>query len=177
MEKILKEKSGFTLIELLVVISIIGVLSTIVLSSISGARTRAQDAKKITQIKQIQTALEIYNLNNGGYPGVNGDMYYYSFTEEDRLCGHVGPAEGAWCRFENVLSDYIPELPRAETDVTREYLYKYVNGGQDYGLMVKLDSDSNPAALNDGGYADDYFEVGSIIGCGNWLTWSTLDPC
>lgn len=63
-----KEKKGFTLIELLVVISIIGVLSTIVLSSLGSARDRVRDTKKISDIKSIQTALEMYHLDNNSYP-------------------------------------------------------------------------------------------------------------
>jgi general secretion pathway protein G len=66
--KLLKKSKGFTLIELLVVVAIIGVLATIVLSSLSEARARARDAKRLADIKTIQTALEVYNLDNGTYP-------------------------------------------------------------------------------------------------------------
>lgn len=60
-------KKGFTLIELLVVISIIGVLSSIVLSSLSLARTKAFDAKVQGQLSHIRIAAEIYNVSNGNY--------------------------------------------------------------------------------------------------------------
>ena len=53
-------KSGFTLIELLVVIAIIGVLASIVLASLNNARRKSRDARRITDIKQIQLALELY---------------------------------------------------------------------------------------------------------------------
>jgi len=53
-------KSGFTLIELLVVIAIIGVLASIVLASLNTARRKSRDARRITDIKQIQLALELY---------------------------------------------------------------------------------------------------------------------
>ena len=51
--------AGFTLIELLVAISIVGILSAVVLTSMSGPRNRANDAKRISDIKQIQMALEL----------------------------------------------------------------------------------------------------------------------
>ena len=66
----LKNKEGFTLIELLVVVAIIGILATVVLASLGSATSRATDAKKVAEIKQVQTALEIYHIDNGEYPQV-----------------------------------------------------------------------------------------------------------
>ena len=65
----MKNKKGFTLIELLVVIAIIGLLSTLSVLALNGARARARDAKRISDIKQIQTALEMYYNENNAYPG------------------------------------------------------------------------------------------------------------
>lgn len=59
---------GFTLIELLVVIAIIGVLSTLAVYSTNIARQRSRDAKRITDISQLQTALELYFADEQGYP-------------------------------------------------------------------------------------------------------------
>ena len=59
---------GFTLIELLVVIAIIGILSSVVLASLNSARRKARDAKRISDIKQIQLALEMYYDDNSNYP-------------------------------------------------------------------------------------------------------------
>lgn len=54
-----KRQRGFTLIELLVVIAIIGLLSSVVLASLNNARERSRDARRLGDIKQIQTALEL----------------------------------------------------------------------------------------------------------------------
>lgn len=59
---------GFTLVELLVVISIIGLLSTLAVVSLGSARSRARDARRISDIKQIQTALELHFADQGIYP-------------------------------------------------------------------------------------------------------------
>lgn len=61
-------KKGFTLIELLVVIAIIGLLSTLAVVALSSARTKSRDAKRLSDLKQVQTALELYFTDNNGYP-------------------------------------------------------------------------------------------------------------
>ncbi|MDD2656398.1 MAG: prepilin-type N-terminal cleavage/methylation domain-containing protein [Patescibacteria group bacterium] len=61
-------KKGFTLIELLVVIAIIGVLSTLAVVALGSARQKANDAKRLSDIKQVQTALELYYTDNNHYP-------------------------------------------------------------------------------------------------------------
>jgi len=76
------KKRGFTLIELLVVISIIGVLSTIVLSSTTSARIKGRDAQRFAQTRQLQTALELYAFDNGTYPG-NVETWYDSACTAD----------------------------------------------------------------------------------------------
>src|SRR6056297_2892443 len=67
-----KNKKGFTLIELLVVIAIIGLLSTLAIVALNSARQKSRDAKRVSDIKQIQTALELYYNDNFGYPPDSG---------------------------------------------------------------------------------------------------------
>jgi prepilin-type N-terminal cleavage/methylation domain-containing protein len=59
---------GFTLIELLVVISIIGLLASIMLVALNGARQKARSVTALASIKQLQKALEIYYDDNSFYP-------------------------------------------------------------------------------------------------------------
>lgn len=56
--KFIKKEKGFTLIELLVVVSIIGVLASVVLSSLNDARQRARIAKTQSDLRQIYTLIE-----------------------------------------------------------------------------------------------------------------------
>lgn len=65
--KAMKDR-GFTLIELLVVIAIIGILSSVVLASLNSARQKGRDARRVSDIKQLQLALELYYDANGTYP-------------------------------------------------------------------------------------------------------------
>ncbi len=63
-------KSAFTLIELLVVIAIIGVLSTLAIVALGNLRAKSRDAKRVADIKQISTALELYYDDQGYYPTI-----------------------------------------------------------------------------------------------------------
>lgn len=60
---------GFTLIELLVVISIIAILTSFLTANFIGVRQKARDAQRKSDLKQIQSALELYRSDNGAYPG------------------------------------------------------------------------------------------------------------
>jgi prepilin-type N-terminal cleavage/methylation domain-containing protein len=61
-------RKGFTLIELLVVIAIIGLLSTLAVVALNNARTKSRDARRVADIKQMRTAMELYYNDMNGYP-------------------------------------------------------------------------------------------------------------
>ncbi len=105
-------KKGFTLIELLVVIAIIAVLSSIVMASLNGGRSKARDATRLATMRQISYALELYYYaNNNQYPQclyaggscvttLNGSTYMKS-VPKDPLTGlnysYAGNGSGATC--------------------------------------------------------------------------------
>ena len=68
MDKSIKKDAGFTLVELLVVIAVIGLLVTIVIVSLQGAKSRARDAERMTNVNNIITALALYNTIYNEYP-------------------------------------------------------------------------------------------------------------
>lgn len=65
-------KKGFTLIELLIVVAIIGLLSTLAVVALGSARVKARDSKRLADLKQLQTALELYYTDNNSYPPGSG---------------------------------------------------------------------------------------------------------
>ncbi|HLD19902.1 MAG TPA: prepilin-type N-terminal cleavage/methylation domain-containing protein [Patescibacteria group bacterium] len=66
-----KHHIGFTLIELLVVISIISLLSAIGVASLNTTRAKARDTRRIADIQQLKTAVELFYDANG-YPPSDG---------------------------------------------------------------------------------------------------------
>ena len=64
---ITKNKHGFTLIELLVVIAIIGILSGMVMVSMNGARQKARDARRQSDMRQLEAAQQLYYGSNSVY--------------------------------------------------------------------------------------------------------------
>lgn len=70
------KKRGFTLIELLIVIVIIGILAVIVVGLVAtNSKNRANDARKKSIMREIQTALEQYMVDNDAYPADLVDLY------------------------------------------------------------------------------------------------------
>jgi len=59
---------GFTLIELMVVIVILGILAGLIVPRIMGRPEEAKQLKAKMQIESFETALKLFNLDNGFYP-------------------------------------------------------------------------------------------------------------
>lgn len=79
-----KKLKGFTLIELLVVIAIMGLLATFAVIALDNARQKARDARRLSDMTQIQKALELYFDKYSNYPpAISGDGSWEDSTEDD----------------------------------------------------------------------------------------------
>ena len=165
-----KNNKGFTLIELLVVIAIIGILSSVVLASLNSARTKARDARRIADIKQIQLALELF---------YDANRYYLGSGE----CGATTPntgwsnsvqclSNGRWLRDSTSnLSGFIttdPVDPLNQNNWPRGAYYYFSRGyGNDkqwYMIVYGLENYPNSLVENSDGVTapnGQYFHYGS----------------
>lgn len=139
-----RRETAFTLIELLVVIAIIGLLASIVLVALNSARAKSRDAKRIADIKEIQSALELYFSDNGQYP--------YGSCESTS----GGAYSDCWS---TLLPGYVGTMPNDPLNVPSQYGYYYgyddkptqsncyattTHSPSDYILATRLE---NPASV------------------------------
>lgn len=64
----MKKSAGFTLIEVMVVVVILGILAAIIVPKIMSRPEQARTVKVKQDLLAIQSALDLYKLDNGMYP-------------------------------------------------------------------------------------------------------------
>jgi prepilin-type N-terminal cleavage/methylation domain-containing protein len=112
-----KFKQGFTFIEFLVVLVIIGIVISLSVVALSSVKAKNRDAKRVSDIRQIQTALEMYYNRNNSYPD--------SLTPGSPLV-----SEG---------KTYLQEVPSAPNNpdgscTSDDYTYTVDSGGMSYHI-------------------------------------------
>lgn len=132
---------GFTLVELLVVISIIGFLSSVVFAGLQTARIRARDAKRVSDINQIEKALILYADAHGVFPlEVCADRSTGSDDCGCPACGIAGSCTATnWCTTSGIKTGlvdadrFLPSLPIDPINDSSRYYYYEPCCGQDCG--------------------------------------------
>jgi prepilin-type N-terminal cleavage/methylation domain-containing protein len=139
--RIKTNNNAFTLIELLVVIAIIALLASIVLVALGSARTKARDAKRVADLAQLVTALNLYAADNGSYPIASG-------------CDSTVSSS---CWFSLLSSTYIAQMPTDPLNANGYGYYYWIgfkpNGNcgyvagssNDYMLLTRLENSADSA--------------------------------
>ena len=77
----MRSEKGFTLVELMIVVLILGALAAIAIPRIMGGAQTARISACSTNIDMLNSQIELYNANEGSWPGVltdvTGDPNYF----------------------------------------------------------------------------------------------------
>jgi prepilin-type N-terminal cleavage/methylation domain-containing protein len=119
----MESKRGFTLIEILIVVAIIGILASVVLVGLGPVQRRGRDARRISDLRQIQTALELYYNQNGKYPAAGS--------------GNTVPRS-------TLVPAVVPNVPK-DPNGTTEYGYGTDADQASYVVEATLEESGNPA--------------------------------
>jgi len=128
------KKRGFTLIELLVVVAIIGILATVVAVNLSNSQKKARDAVRLSDMKTISDALELYFQDDGGgryYPGDgnssdNTNPICWDLNNGTKCGGGSGRAF-----LPSLVPKYLTKAPDDPINDAATYRYSYYRYGAD----------------------------------------------
>lgn len=147
-------RKGFTLIELLIVVAIIGILASVILVGLGPSQRAGRDARRIADLRQVQTGLQLFYQKNSKYP--------------DSAASDVN-----WTDLQTKLQTIgVPNLPK-DPSAANSYQYLSGGGGNTYVLSATLEEASNnkgglSSNINFGGTvaADGTVTGGVTVTCG-----------
>ncbi len=148
--KFLNKQRGFTLIELLVVIAIIGILSSVVIMSISDSRAKGADSARKIELQEILKAMELYYHDNGAYPNDDNQLDGKTFDDAIR----------------SQFDTYLKRLPE---DVDK---YHYCASADLKSMMIAVDTVDDK-----GGSAYCSVTRGTGTACAAWMLTNAFSPC
>jgi type II secretion system protein G len=141
-----KFQRAFTLVELLVVISIIGILATLITANLNSARSRARDAQRKSDLKNMSTALRLYYNDRGVFPVKDASYQIMGCTSYD------SPASCVWGTEWSVGSGtektiYMSILPKDPLSPSQDYRYEPGATGDTFVLSACLENSSDNQGL------------------------------
>ncbi|MEK7507658.1 MAG: type II secretion system protein [Patescibacteria group bacterium] len=149
----LRKNKGFTLIELLIVIAIIAVLASIALLSLAPAQKAGRDARRVSDLRQMQSILQLYYNHCGFYPGPGAAPGAPCIgVNEIPVSGNFVDI-GTWSwDLTNGLADVLAEsglipsaaqIPQDPLKGSRTYLYGRNFEGTSYVMQAVLETDNS----------------------------------
>ena len=125
-------KRGFTLIELLIVITIIGVLTALITTNLQGARSRARDTRRKSDLRAIEQSVRLYYNDAKRFPANDSN---FNIVGCNTLAAPSACSWGsAYAADDNTYMGSLPLDPSSST--ATEITYKYVSSDDDEFLLV-----------------------------------------
>jgi len=124
-----KTLDGFTILELLISVAIIALLSSIILFGISTIKEKSRDARRMSDVKQIQNALNLYFTSHNTFPvfpaeiTITGDDAFSLLLENEKT---------------------IPAIPTDPMPTFGSYKYQSNSVGTDFYLNFCLETNTIP---------------------------------
>lgn len=166
MKKINLSIRGFTLVELMVTIGIMALLTGIITANLTSSRKKARDAKRISDVGQIQLALELVFDRCNAYPAITGS----GATQTIGTANVCTTSSGT-----NIsMSTFLSPIPTPPTGTTQTvYTYAINAAATDYVLKATLEGYSEVLK-------DDFDDSIYSVACGtaaNGQGTAELDYC
>lgn len=136
-------RRGFTLIEILIVISLLGVLSTLGLSSFSAAQKRGHDSRRKEEARQLAGALRLYYTTYQQYPADAAAVPYGTVHG----CGAAGSAAcpcSASAQFASGVACDLVYMKRLPREMGTRVFYHQQSGGDGFQIKVSLEYTGDP---------------------------------
>ncbi|MFH1253465.1 MAG: hypothetical protein V1664_04005 [Candidatus Uhrbacteria bacterium] len=149
------DQKRFVLIEILIVVAVIGLIGTLSAVAVASARANTRDATRLAQVRQMQSALEDFFVQNNTYP-VSDNVLALGFGEAaclDTEGFHAACEAGA----SGVLAKAIPVALGTGLDglatcggAANAFCYSAANQGAAYGIIFELENAIPLAKLQKG---------------------------
>jgi uncharacterized protein Smg (DUF494 family) len=133
----IEKKKTISVLEALLILVVFFAIILFTLGNDGPKRSKSRDAKRITDIGQIQLGLEIYFDKYEQYP-----------TSLDPL----------------ITEAFLPKMPMDPVDGT-PYVYAQLSGGNAYALGASLEEETSMVLSSDTDIADATFSTTDIVGC------------
>jgi type II secretion system protein G len=143
----MEKQRGFTLIEMMIVVAIIAILVSVLVPNFMRARAQAQTAACEANLKEIATALELYQTDHESYPDVTAE------TQVTSSEANLGP--------------YIRQTPIDPVAPTGFYEYSVTNpttGTASYTIICPGQHDPATMSAIGGTSSAEHIEYGSSNG-------------
>ncbi|MFA6588016.1 MAG: type II secretion system protein [Patescibacteria group bacterium] len=137
------KRKGFTLIELLVVIAIIGILSAVGLIALNGAREKARDSQRKSDLGQLRTGLALYYDTYNNFPTAA------TAIAADYVNGAGLALDAGLVATDQKFISKLPNMPStSDTGTARQYMYQTcgVTAATDYILYAGLERPKDTGA-------------------------------
>lgn len=166
-------RKGFTLIEILIVVAIIAILATVILVGLGPSQQAGRDARRLSDLREVQQGLQLYFNKCGVYPGpvagsISGSCASFSNNTWNNMTTALENA--------GIGVNSVPEDPNNTTGPTGSPTYYYATNaaGTDYLIGAVLET-GNSAAFR--GYTSPYGTSGNGYTFGDTMPSGITTPC